>query len=290
VLDDSLLESARRLGAMINASDGDMALVTGSVARGLSDQSSDIDLYVYRRGDVHAQPSLPPSEAKLLFAIPTRTGRFEKFRLGDRFVDIEQVHSTVLDTVWGRVKEGHIEPSDVTIGAGIRDAKALTGADALDLWQRRLTLTDRVATCEVRRLAGQLVSPRALYDLTWRRSDHLSYLARVSRVLLSGVGLLGAVNRRWVPTDEPKWMPWHIDQLQLTPPETKEGIQAGLTSPSEGTTENARILLIDILDLVDRHIGCADTRAARFALQLGLSKGRKASHSNGQNLVEFHEM
>ncbi len=266
--DDGLLESARRLGAMIDSSDADMVLVTGSVARGHPDQSSDIDLYVYRRRDVHAQPSLPSSEAKLVFAIPTRTGRFEKFRLGDRFVDIEQIHSTVLDAVWGRVRKGRIEPSDVKLGAGIRDATALIGPGALDSWQRRLALTDRVAACEVERLAGQLLSPRALYDLTWRRSDQLSYFARVSRVLLSGLGLLGAVNRRWVPTDEPKWMPWHIDQLQLTPAETRERIEAGLTSPSEETTEDIRILLIEVLDLVDRHIEGTDTRAARFALQL----------------------
>lgn len=44
--DESALETAVAIAAMIDGSDVDMVLVTGSAARGLSDLSSDIDLYV----------------------------------------------------------------------------------------------------------------------------------------------------------------------------------------------------------------------------------------------------
>lgn len=75
-----LLKLARRLGTTIDASSADMVLLSGSAARGLSDPSSDIDLYIYRSDKIPTTPSLPPPESVLVFSVPTANGRFEKFR------------------------------------------------------------------------------------------------------------------------------------------------------------------------------------------------------------------
>jgi predicted nucleotidyltransferase len=70
-----------------------MALVCGSFARGLADESSDIDLYVYGEGvdgrTVGPSRVLEQAGAALVFGIRTAAGWFHKYRLDGRFVDVE---------------------------------------------------------------------------------------------------------------------------------------------------------------------------------------------------------
>ena len=263
---------ARRMAAMIDSSNFDMVLVTGSAARGLSDRSSDVDLYLYRSDVVSAAGSLKPSLARsgatLIFGHPTATGRFEKFQLDGRYIDVEQVGTEILDAIAGRIEAGMVDIGDIKTIVGVRDAIALAGTEALRTWQGRLTLTDDVAISEARRLTGRILPLRALYDLTWARSDEISYFARVTPVLLAGLGLLGAVNRQWVSTDDPKWLPWQIERLGVTPPDLLDGFRAALTTPTPQSVDIADGLLSEILNLVDERIDGADTRAARFALRL----------------------
>ena len=192
------------------------------------------------------QPSLAASGAVLLFGVPTATGRFEKFRLDGRYVDVEQVGCGVLDAIAGRVAMGGVDPNDIKTVIGVRDAIALHGASTLRTWQERTLLTDQLANSEVGRLGGRILSPAALYDLTWARADELSYVARVAPVLLAGLGLLGAVNRQWVSIDDPKWMPWQVDRLAVKPPALMNGFRTALTVPTEdvdrrgGATARAR--------------------------------------------------
>ena len=269
---DGLIEEARLVGSLCDSSDVDMILITGSVARRLSDRSSDIDLYVYRSGDAATSRSmagaLKPSQASLVFGVATPTGRFEKFRLAGRHVDVEQVSSHVLESLADRISAAEVTENDIKVAAGIRDAVAVVGTETLIDWQRRLVLTDRVAVAEVARLGGALLSPRTVYDLTWARSDELSYVARVSTILLRGVGILGAINRRWMAVDDPKWLPWQIEQLALRPRDVTSRMRAAVTNPTSESTDDAADLLTEILDLADTHIDGADTRAARFALRL----------------------
>ena len=269
---EGLVEEARLLGSLCDSSDVEMVLITGSVARGLSDRSSDIDLYVYRSGDATTSRSmagaLEPRQASLVFGVATSTGRFEKFRLAGRHIDIEQVSSHLLQALADHIDAADVTTRDVKVAAGIRDAVAVVGAQTLGDWQQRLVLTDRVAVAEVARLGSALVSPRTLYDLTWARSDEVSYAARVSTVLLSGVGILGAINRRWVAVDEPKWLPWQIEQLELKPHDAISRLRSAVRLPTPESTDDATELLTEILDLADTHIDGADTRLPRFALRL----------------------
>ena len=281
--DDECLDIARRVASAIDTSRCDMVLVTGSTSRGIADRSSDVDVYLYLADGADAtrsmQPSLAASGAVLLFGVPTATGRFEKFRLGGRYVDVEQVGCGVLDAIAGRVAMGSVDPNDIKTIIGVRDAIALHGASTLRTWQERTLLTDQLANSEVGRLGGRILSPRALYDLTWARADELSYVARVAPVLLAGLGLLGAVNRQWVSIDDPKWMPWQVDRLAVKPPALLDGFRTALTVPTEDSTDVADGLLDEILDLVDEHVEGADTRPARFSLHLRTTPDSSNEHS-----------
>ena len=133
-----------------------MALVTGSEARGLADEASDLDVYLYWDAvDIArlADPArLLPLGARRAFGVATAHGHFEKHVLGGRFLDVESVAVNTLDIAADALRAAVAVPGWVTkVVAGLRDAVAVVGAAELREWQRRLVLSDATAAAEVAR-------------------------------------------------------------------------------------------------------------------------------------------
>jgi hypothetical protein len=250
-----------------------MALVTGSVARGLADSASDLDVYLYwdevDRERLGAERRLEGLSASRVFALATTDGFFEKYRLDGTFVDVESVGVEALARAAATLAGVDAIPDGVVkVAAGLRDAVVISGAAELARWRTRLAYSDAVALAEVVARRSRLLSPSALFELTYERGDLLSFAARLSRVLLEAVSLLGAANREFVPVDDPKWMPWHVDRLRHVPPRVVERIDRGLRTPSPEAMADLDDLLLEVLDIVDQHVAGADTRPARFAIGL----------------------
>ena len=250
-----------------------MGLIVGSVARGLADDTSDLDIYLYwSRPDI-ASLSDPqrfdPIGGRVSFGIPTASGWFTKLERDGRYIDVESLDISVLARAHDDLAAA-VPPAGwaVKVAAGLRDAVAVHGADELRAWQERLAYRDETATAEVIARTGRLLSPTALYELTYARGDVLSFTARLSTLLLDVVALLAAVNRRFIPTDEPKWIPWHLAQLPHRPPDVDERIRHALVDPSPATMADIDVLLVETLDLVDSHVPATSTRSARYAVRL----------------------
>ena len=258
-----------------------MALVTGSVARGLTDEASDLDVYLYWDAVDTARLAEParlqPLGARRAFGVATAHGYFEKHVLDGRFLDVESVAVATLDAVADALCAPAAVPGWVTkVAAGLRDAVAVVGAAELREWQGRLVLSDATAAAEITARAPRLLAPSVLYELTMGRGDVLSFAARVSHVLLDVVALLAAANRVCVPVDDPKWLPWQLDRLAVTPPAMAARIDRALRQPSPAAMVDLDALVAEVLDIVDARVPGADTRAARFALRLtpeGLTPG-----------------
>ncbi len=151
---------------------------------------------------------------------------------------------------------------------GLRDGTAIFGADELAEWQRTLVYSEAVAMAEVSRHGKGLLAPTALFELTFRRGDVLSFYARLSEVLLHAVGLLAAANRVFVATEDPKWLPQQTSHFADVPSRFWERIETGMLRPTRTTVQDLDDLLADILDIVDEHVPGADTATARFILHL----------------------
>jgi hypothetical protein len=250
-----------------------MVLLTGSAARGLSDAASDLDVYLYwdefDRDRLKDASALSVAGAARVFAVGTASGVFEKYRRDGRFVDVESVEIAALERTAVALDTGSgLSAEVVKVAAGLRDAVPVIGADDLARWQRRMVLSDAIALAEVAARSHRLLSPVALFDLTYARGDVLSFAARVSHVLLDAVALLGAANRVFIPVDDPKWLPWHLGRLEHVPPAVAERIAEGLRSPTPDAMADLEALVVEVLDLVDSHVPDADTRLARFAIGL----------------------
>lgn len=249
-----------------------MAMVCGSVARGLADEASDVDLYLY--GDNLDGSSIGPTRpleaagATLAFGVPTSTGWFQKYRLDGRFIDVEFSDARVLDNAARDIEAGHLSPQLVRLAAGVRDAISVIGGAELEHHRRRLQYSDAAALSEVRARSGRLLPVSVLFSSTYSRGDLLSYASRVSHVLLDAVALIAAANREFVPVDEPKWMRWHLARLARLPDRFADLTDELFRSPRLELAQEADRILLEVLDLVDASVPQADTRVARFALDL----------------------
>jgi hypothetical protein len=270
------VQVVERIVALLPTTDLRMALVTGSVARGLDDESSDLDVYLYWERTDGADTSafsnpdrFTPIAANRAFGVPRATGWFSKLDLDGRFVDVEDVDVSTLSRAV-RALDGEQAPPGwaVKVAVGIRDAMAVLGRAELASWQQRLTCHDAAAAAEVAARLPRLLAPSALFELTYGRGDVLSYAARLSGLALDVVAVLGTVNRRFIPVDEPKWLPWHLAQLTLVPTGLHELVHAALSAPSATTSRDLDAAVGEVLDLVDAHVPSADTRAARDAMTL----------------------
>jgi hypothetical protein len=273
------MEIVEQVVGLLPTADLRMALVTGSVARGLDDESSDLDVYLYwARIDATAVSDpdrFAPIGATRAFGVPTASGWFSKLRLDDRYVDVEDVATAALSAAVDALASGQAPPGGaVKVAVGIRDAVAVHGHDELVTWQHRFTYGDVAATAEVAARLPRLLAPSALYALTFARGDVLGFFARLSGMLLDVIAVLGAVNRRFIPVDDPKWLPWHLARLTHIPEAFADHVRAALTAPSPDTMAALDDDIGASLDLVDRYVPGADTRAARYAIRLRPRPGR----------------
>jgi predicted nucleotidyltransferase len=251
-----------------------VALITGSVARGIADESSDLDLYLYwdrvDRDLLRDSNRLKTLSSQRLFAVLTKTGIFEKHRLNGRLIDVESVGIAVIDDVTAQIDRGSaVSPAIEKIVAGLIDGVALIGQEELSSWQIRLRYTDDLARAQVEAHVSGLLRPTLLYKLTLRRGDALSFSARLSAVLLHAVGLTAPASRAFVAVTEPKWLPWQIGRMEMVPPHMAERIDTALLHPSPAAMRDLDELLREVLDLVDMSVPGADTRVGRFILSLG---------------------
>ncbi len=267
------LGAAREVAACFAGEPGlRMVLVTGSAARGLSDESSDLDVYLYW-DDVDAtrlaaDGRLAALGATRVFGVPTVHGWFEKHRRGDRYVDVESVAMATLEAAAAALRTPMLPGWVTKLAAGLRDAVAVAGADELRRWQAELAFTDELVAAEIAARASRLVAPSAIYELTFARGDVLAFVARLAPVLLDVIALLGAANREFVPVDDPMWLPWHIGRLTDVPPDTVRRIDAALRQPSAVAMADLDLLVQQTLDIVEADVGPGGTRRARFATAL----------------------
>jgi predicted nucleotidyltransferase len=250
-----------------------VALIAGSVARGIADESSDLDIYLYwERPDrelLCRLNRLKSFGSERLIAVVTPTGVFEKHRLGHRMIDVESVDVSAIEKVvdWldcGTAMTPIVEKTVI----GIIDGIAVVGQQTLTHWQRRLRYSDALARAQVEAHVGGLLPPVLLYKLTHGRGDALSFSARMSAVLLHAVALVAAANRAFVPVNEPKWLPWQLGRLSHVPPRMIERMNDALLYPSVDTMGDLEVLLGEVLDLVERHVSDADTSVGRFVLSM----------------------
>jgi predicted nucleotidyltransferase len=241
------------------------ALLAGSVARGMADEHSDIDLLNY-------YDELPDQERfgqVMRDAGGERIGdlghpRPEGFGVRYRFDGIE-VQSGVqlisdLDRRLGRIEAGDVDWIAAKVAMGLLEGSPLHGADLVREWQSRARYPEPLRSREVDANLG--------WFPIWALDQHLaSRDAELFRrqMLLEGafkvVAVLSAVNRLYFTTFQFKRAGVHVDRMTVKPDRLAERLDRVANAAPGGAADELRKLVDETKAIVRRALPEADVDA-----------------------------
>jgi hypothetical protein len=257
------------------ANDGVAAvLLAGSVARGLADDRSDVEVDVYwHRPPTDGERRAVVDEAgwEWVYAEVDDNEWADGVRLDGVKVDVSQFTTSTIDSYVEALLSGDTEPELQVRATALLDGRALAGSDLIESWRVRLAAyPDALA----RAMVDGGLPPRPVERLEMLRERDDPVL--LTRDLLEGVhGLLDAlfaVNRKYVPHPYHKWLTFECSQLRLAPPDLEARIRAVLAAPMDGVPGFVS-LAEETFDLVEQHVPAYDVAAARADFGSSLRAG-----------------
>jgi hypothetical protein len=264
---------ARRVAARYAADRGaEATLVAGSVAEGISDRWSDIDLILFYRSlptadDLTAsRDELGGTEWYPLGGAHEAGAVLEQFRVDG--VACQLVHQTV--DAWtaqaATVLEDHATDSPVQKAlAGLHEGLVLHGPELIAELRAAAPYPEALAAAMVTshldvfplwRMQEALARRDA--DL-WQRSEIVAGLQRI-------LAILAGVNRRWFSTFQLKKVGRLVQSFDHAPPRLAERIDAALTAPTAEAVEALRSLVADTVDIVEARLPDVDVTPLRRTL------------------------
>ena len=245
------------------------ALVAGSVARGLADASSDIELDVYWA----SPPSVADREAAVEGAGFDRVYSEEDdnewadgLLVDGVKIDVSGFVTSTIDGYLDRVLAGDTEAELQVRVTALRDGIPLHGAAVIDAWRARCAdYPEALAVAMVQR--GPRPAHRERLEMLAARDDVLL----LHRDLLDGVqGVLDALfgaNRVWMPHPFHKWLDWEEALLPHRPERLAARIRSLLVAPPREAVDTLVGLVDETYDLARALVPAADAHAAARGLR-----------------------
>jgi hypothetical protein len=257
-------EVARRAAGIYAANERlAVVAVAGSVAAGVADQYSDLELDCYWREAPSNEDRLRPVEAlggdlEALWGYDEQDQEWsEDYRLGNLSICVSNfLVSTVeafLDDVVVRADTDVVKHMRL---AAVQRCLPMTGSAAVDRWRERAAgYPDEL----VERMVGQALTPQVLVGWSGRdalvaRGDLIAtydLLARVESAILTA---LLAVNRVYQAHRLFKWQRATLGQLVVAPAGLAARLDALWDVGDVRCSDRAEELLLETLDLVQPHV------------------------------------
>lgn len=245
------------------------ALIGGSVARGLADASSDIELDVYW--------SSPPTVADREAAIEGAglTGVYAEeddhewadgLLVGGVKTDVSGFVTSTIDTYLDRVLAGDTDAELQVRVTALRDGIPLHGHAVIEAWRTRCDVyPEALAVAQV--LEALDLRPRERLEMLGARDD----VVLLHRDLLDGVqGVLDAlfaVNRVWMPHPFHKWLDREATLLAHRPDRLVERIRSLLVASPHDAVATLVALVEETYDLAHERVPEADVGPLRAAFE-----------------------
>jgi len=260
------VEIGRRVAAGYRTHDAvAVVLLAGSVARGLADDLSDIELDVYW--------SRPPTPEEREAAVEgAGWGRVyaevDEHEWADGLsadgvkVDVSGFTTSTIDGYVDAALAGDTEAELQVRVTALRDGRVLHGDDVVAAWRRRVEVypeTLAVAMVE----DGLSLRSRERLEMLAARDD----VVLLHRDLVDGVqGVLDALfgmNRVWCPHPHHKWLDWEATLLTIKPDRLVERVRALMVASPDEIVTGLGSLVDDTLDLCEKHVPDADVATRR---------------------------
>lgn len=241
-------------------------LLAGSVARGIADGFSDIEIDVYWH--------TPPTEED-------RTAPIERGGWGVAYRHVDEnewadgilVEGVKIDTsqflvstieryLDGALVRAEIEPEYQVRITALQHGHVLHGAELIERWRARAaSYPEALAQAMLAEYCA--FRPRYLLEMLAARDDvlllHQDLVAAEQQIL----SVLMGVNRVYAPHPYHKWLDWEIGQLALAPADLNRRLRQILRAEPRAAVEQLAQLIEETFALVEQHLPSFDTRAAR---------------------------
>ncbi|MEZ4869729.1 MAG: hypothetical protein R3C14_50855 [Caldilineaceae bacterium] len=250
------------------------AMVTGSAAKGLSDNYSDLDLTLYYAD------ALPDEDA--LAAIRQQHGAGErKWLIGERAensfaeaydlygIEVQIGHTTL--AAWEESIAQVLEKLEVASPLhkameGTLACQALYGADYIDQWKARLADYPDA-------LAEAMVQKHLAFFPVWGLEPHFRtrdatvwYYQILVETAQNLVGVLAGLNRLYFTTFQFKRMHRFLDQMEIAPPNLAARLEGLFTSDQPTALAELEQLVAETVTLVETYMPLLDTTKAKRRL------------------------
>ncbi len=242
------------------ASNEKLAALTaaGSVAAGLADRLSDLELDCYwfdppddldRSGPVH----LLGGDLEVLWDYDDDEEEWsDDYRLGELDVTISSFLVSTIDRfVDDVVLRADTDPVKHMRMAALQRSRPLHGPELIGAWRARAVYPDKLVTAMVERsLSGEALRGWGTRDALAGRGDDLAVRDLLSRAGYAVFGAVLAVNGVYSPHRMIKWQSHLISELDVTPGHFAERLRLLATSGNAEALREAEALLADTVRLV----------------------------------------
>jgi predicted nucleotidyltransferase len=243
-------------------------LVAGSVARGLADELSDIELDVYWRRPPTDDERMAVVEGagwKRVYAEVDEHEWADGYKIDGVKLDTSGFLVSTIDAyLSAALDHADTEPELQVRITALLHGQTLHGRGEIDQWRDRCSrYQDKLALAMVAK--GLALPPRERLDMLVARDDVLVLHRDLLGVVQGLLDALFGLNRVFIPHPYHKWLAWEAGLILIKPNDLVRRIRSLLVAPPRPAVDEACALADEVFDLVAAHLPQSVIAPARQA-------------------------